>query len=442
MVISAECMVAQANTCLTAVNSVCSIAQLIGVNTNLNNVPYAVANLAALPNATCNTGRFVYVSDIGAYRFSDGTSWVRDFSTDCLIANVLAWGENNCGQLGDNSTTNRSSPVMAAGGYTRNWCEVSTSYQHTAAVKTDGTLWTWGNNTNGRLGDVNAVSRSSPGTTTSGGTDWCTVSAGRYHTAAVKTGGTLWTWGFNACGQLGDSTVTNRCSPGTVAGGGSWCRVSAGTAHTVAVKSGGTLWAWGCNTTGALGDISTTNRSSPVEVAGGFSIWCQVSAGNGSTAAVQTNCCLWTWGSNSVCQLGDGTATSRSSPGAVVGAGTTWCQASAGAAHMAAVKCDGTIWTWGNNASGQLGDSSVTNRSSPVQVAGSNTLWCQVSAGGSHTAGVKTDGTLWTWGYNGSGRLGNNTTTNRSSPGAVVGTLSPWCAVSAGTNNTVGIVGA
>jgi alpha-tubulin suppressor-like RCC1 family protein len=389
-----------------------------------------VSSFALLPVASENTGRFILVEDETTYYFSNGFEWSVDFSTTTLGSEVWTWGCNGYGRLGDGSTTNRSSPGTTAGGST-NWCQVSGGGNHTAAVKTDGTLWTWGRAGYGRLGDGSTTNRSSPGTTAGGGTDWCQVSAGDTHTAAVKTNGTLWTWGDNYSGRLGTGNTTNRSSPGTTEGGGAdWCQVSAG-GHTAAVKTNGTLWTWGCNGSGQLGTGNTTSRSSPGTTAGGGTDWSQVSAGCIHTVAVKTNGTLWTWGFNACGQLGDGTTTNRNSPVTTAGGGTNWCQASAGIRFTTAIKTDGTLWTWGCNGSGQLGTGNTTSRSSPGTTAGGGTDWCQVSAGGNHTAAVKTNGTLWTWGLNTCGQLGTGNTTNRTSPGTTAGGGTDWCQVSA-----------
>jgi alpha-tubulin suppressor-like RCC1 family protein len=397
-----------------------------------------VPSCTCLPTASLNKGRFVYVQDLGDYRYSNGAIWTNNYCT-VLIPNLYTWGSNASGQLGDGTATSRSLPVAVAGGGTT-WCAVSAGRAHTAAVKTDGTLWTWGCNGLGRLGDGTATNRSSPGTVAGGGTNWCAASAGSVHTAAVKTDGTLWTWGQNAFGLLGDGTTTSRSSPVTVAGGGTtWCVASAGCFHTAAVKTDGTLWTWGFNGFGQLGDGTATSRLSPVTSAGGGTTWCAASAGGCHTAAVKTDGTLWTWGFNGYGQLGDGTITSRTSPVTVAGGGTTWCAASAGFRHTAAVKTDGTLWTWGCNDFGGLGDGTTTSRRSPGTVAGGGTNWRAASAGYRHTAAVKTDGTLWTWGSNGSGRLGDGTATSRSSPGTVVGGGTTWCAASAGGDHTAAV---
>ena len=161
---------------------------------------------------------------------------------------------------------------------------------HTAAIKTDGTLWTWGLGTNGQLGDNTATTKSTPVTTFAGGTNWKQVSGGVNHTAAIKTDGTLWTWGINTYGSLGDNTIINRSTPVTTfAGGTNWKQVIAGSAHCAAIKTDGTLWTWGGGTSGQLGDNTIVNRSTPVTTFAGGTNWKQVSAGGSAhTAAIKS----------------------------------------------------------------------------------------------------------------------------------------------------------
>jgi alpha-tubulin suppressor-like RCC1 family protein len=354
--------------------------------------------------------------------FTEGGLWV--------------WGRNSYGQLGDNSITNRSSPVQTVSGGT-NWKLVAGGENHIAAIKTDGTLWTWGRNDFGNLGDNSITHRSSPVQTVSGGTNWKQVAGGSTHTAAIKTDGTLWTWGGNFYGQLGDNSITNRSSPvQTVSGGTNWKQVASGGVHTAAIKTDGTLWTWGRNDLGALGDNSITHRSSPVQTVSGGTNWKQVSGGN-HTVAIKTDGTLWTWGFNFAGVLGDNSITHRSSPVQTVSGGTNWKQVSGGNLHTAAIKTDGTLWTWGYNSYGQLGDNSSTSRSSPVQTVSGGTNWKQVS-GGNHTVAIKTDGTLWTWGRNDLGALGDNSITNRSSPVQTVSGGTNWKQVASG-NHTAAI---
>jgi alpha-tubulin suppressor-like RCC1 family protein len=352
------------------------------------------------------------------------------FVDNFRFAGLWGWGFNSSnagGQLGDNTITHRSSPVQTVSGGT-NWKQVSCGNFHTAAIKTDGTLWTWGDNTYGQLGDNTIVRKSSPVQTVSGGTNWKQVACGSNHTAAIKTDGTLWLWGYNNDAQLGDNTTTHRSSPvQTVSGGTNWKQVSCGGSHTAAIKTDGTLWLWGRNTIGQLGDNTTISKSSPVQTVSGGTNWKQVSGGGTHTAAIKTDGTLWLWGINTYGNLGDNTITSRSSPVQTVSAGTNWKQVASGGEYTAAIKTDGTLWLWGLNTNGQLGDNSVTDKSSPVQTVSGGTNWKQVALSfSSHTAAIKTDGTLWLFGNGGDGQLGDNTIVRKSSPVQTVSGGTNW----------------
>jgi alpha-tubulin suppressor-like RCC1 family protein len=375
------------------------------------------------------------------------TAFVSDaFLLDQFVGNNLfTWGRNSYGQLGDNTRTNRSSPTQTITGGS-NWKSVSTSLAVSgAAIKTDGTLWGWGYNNYGLLGDnmspIHGLTKSSPVQTIAFGTNWKQVAASNTMTAAIKTDGTLWSWGGNYVGQLGDNTITNRSSPvQTIALGSNWKQVSVGYRHTAAIKTDGTLWAWGYNLNGELGDNTTTTKSSPVQTIAFGTNWKSVSCGSYSTtAAIKTDGTLWTWGSNSYGQLGDNTGIKRSSPVQTIAFGTNWKQVSCNGS-TAAIKTDGTLWTWGRNSNGQLGDNTINFRSSPVQTITYGTNWKQVSCGQySTTAAIKTDGTLWCWGYNNYGELGDNTRTRRSSPVQTVAYGTNWKQVACGQYHTAAV---
>jgi alpha-tubulin suppressor-like RCC1 family protein len=353
---------------------------------------------------------------------------------------LWGWGYNSPGELGDSTTTSKSSPVQTiAGG--NNWKQVYVGDFHTAAIKTDGTLWTWGSNDNGygQLGDSTTTNKSSPVQTIAGGTNWKQVAARNYNTAAIKTDGTLWLWGSNGSGQLGDSTTTNKSSPvQTIAGGTNWRQVACGDSTIAAIKTDGTLWTWGSNFNGKLGDNTTTSKSSPVQTIAGGTNWRQVACG-GHTAAIKTDGTLWLWGWNTNGQLGDSTTTSKSSPVQTIAGGTNWRQVASGAYHTAAIKTDGTLWTWGEGIYGQLGDNTSVNKSSPVQTVAGGTNWRQVACSFRHTAAIKTDGTLWSWGLGGSGQLGDNTTTDKSSPVQTIAGGTNWKQVSCGRQHTTAV---
>lgn len=277
----------------------------------------------------------------------------------------------------------RSSPIQVGTG--TNWSKVSVGGQTTAAIKTDGTLWTWGWNAYGQLGiAVDTNTRTSPvqvGT----GTNWSQVSVGRLHVLALKTDGTLWSWGNNDSGELGHNDVNDKSSPVQVGAGTNWSKISAGYSHSLAVKTDGTLWAWGDNIRGQIGDNSVINRSSPVQIGTGTN-WSSVSAENNSFA-IKTDGTLWGWGSNNYGQLGDNTVIARSSP-VQVGTGTDWSKVSTGGTFTLAIKTNGTMWSWGQNNLGQLGHNNLTYRSSPVQI-GALTTWIDIDSSRYFCAAIK-----------------------------------------------------
>nr|WP_262708254.1 hypothetical protein [Hymenobacter persicinus] len=319
---------------------------------------------------------------------SDGTLW--------------AWGANNFGQLGiGTAVTQQFRPMQV--GILSLWKSVSTGYNHTMAVRTDGTLWAWGNNGNGQLGIGSTTQQASPvqvGTEA----DWQSVSAGQFFTVALRTNGTLWVWGSNIFGQLGlgpgfDSTQPT--SPVQV-GRSTWKSASAGYNHIVALGTDGTLWTWGANSSGQLGIGSLTRQTTPVQVGSGTN-WQSISAGQYYTLALRTDGTLWAWGDNSFGQLGVTSINRKTSP-TQVGTATTWQSFSTGRSHSVGMRTDGTLWAWGANSSGQLGNGSTIQQYSPVQV-GSDTNWQSASPGEKHTAALRADGTLWAWGYDDESQL-------------------------------------
>jgi alpha-tubulin suppressor-like RCC1 family protein len=355
-----------------------------------NNNVSSVNAFNDLPPAEMNTGRFFWIESENRYVLSDGNTWdINNIISKIAPANLYAWGNNTNGRLGDDSLTNRSSPVSIVGGFT-DWVQVSAGDAHSLAIRANGSAWAWGSNANGRLGDNSALSRRSPVSVVGGFSDWIQVSGGTNHNLGLRANGSAWSWGSNANGRLGNNSTVSRSSPIAVAGGFSdWIQVSAGSAHSLGVRANGSAWAWGLNSSGQLGDDTVTVRSSPVSVVGGFGDWIQVSAGGVHSLAVRANGSAWAWGNNTSGRLGDGTATTKTSPVSVVGGFTDWVQVSAGGSHSLAVRANGTAWAWGSNNSGQLGDDSTTDKSSPVSVVGGFADWVQVSAGGLHSLGVK-----------------------------------------------------
>ena len=307
-----------------------------------------------------------------------------------------------------------------------------------------GDIYAWGCNGQGRLGDNTIVSRSSPVSVVGGYTDWCQVSGGYKHSVGVRTNGTAWAWGDGGAGRLGDNTTVSKSSPVSVVGGFTdWCQVSAGDDLSLGVRQNGTAWGWGCNDEGQIGDSTTAAKSSPVSVVGGFTDWCQIATNTNAAVphslAVRQNGTAWAWGNNSCGKLGDGTTTIRSSPVSVIGGFTDWCQVDAGMCQSLGLRTNGTVWSWGYGGTGVLGDGSTAAKSSPVSVIGGFTDWCQVSAGCIHSMAVRTNGTAWAWGAGSYGKLGTNNTNNFSSPVSVIGGFTNWCQVSGGGKHSLGV---
>ena len=357
---------------------------------------------------------------------------------------LWTWGRNNSGQLGNNNTTTPiCTPVTTSSGGT-NWKQVAGGNTYTSAIKTDGTLWIWGLNSDGQLGVIDTTQRNTPVQTSAGGTNWKQVAGGNNHAVAIKTDGTLWTWGSGTSGKLGNNNFINIYTPVTTfAGGTNWKQVNCGDSHTAAIKTDGTLWTWGLNSYGQLGINvagAGTNKLTPVTTFAGGTNWKQVACGSFHfTAAIKTDGTLWIWGRGNGGQLGNNTATTRCTPVTTFAGGTNWKQVSCGGGHTAAIKTDGTLWTWGYNGYGQLGINDVTDRSTPVQTSSGGTNWKQVACGLNYTSAIKTDGTLWNWGKNNFGNLGINDVTDRSTPVQTSSGGTNWKQVSCGAFHTIAV---
>jgi alpha-tubulin suppressor-like RCC1 family protein len=319
---------------------------------------------------------------------------------------LYAWGFNNVGQLGDGTTISRSSPVQIGNPSIYTWTDIVAGLNFSVGLRGDNLLFTWGLNTNGQLGDLNAgtSNRSSP--IQVGTSSWNAVSAGGSHVVAIRSDKSLWAWGLNSLGQLGTNDLSPRSSPVQVSSS-SWSIVSAGNTHTTAITTDGKLYTWGDNTVGTLG------YTIPPQT---YYSWTSVAGNADYTVAIRNDGLLFAWGTNNFGQLGDFTTINRSSPVQI--GSNSWsvvtANAPTGGGPVLAIRSDGTLWGWGYNATGVLGINDVANRSSPVQVSGGGS-WTKVAASKSHTLAIKSDGTLYTWGLGSSGQLGLGIN-NRSSP--------------------------
>ena len=401
--------------------------------------PIAVSGLTGVSAVTAGWGHSLALK-------SDGTVW--------------AWGDNLQGQVGDGTYVNRLSPVQVGGGAvpctpvtlpaTCAATGIVAGDVHSLAVKADGTVWGWGEDNDGQLGRGGVASPLSPQSVPAqtGVSGISTAVAGAWHSFGLGLDGSVWAWGLNNYGQLGDGTITNRSLPVPVSSLTGMAAIGAGRRHSLGVKLDGTVWAWGDNEAGQLGTgtTNTTPNPTPVQVPG----LSGVTAVNGATdgnysLALKSDGTVWTWGSNAFGQLGDGTTTNRSTP-VQVSSLTGVVAIAAGAAnsteegHSLALKADGTVWAWGRNSSGELGNGTTTDRTTPVQVTGLTGV-VAIAGGYGHSLALKSDGTVWAWGTDLYGQLGDgaNTTLGHQTIPVAVSGLTGVSAIAAGWGHSLAL---
>jgi alpha-tubulin suppressor-like RCC1 family protein len=355
---------------------------------------------------------------------------------------LWVWGNNNSPRLGANDNRNRSTPITTfAGG--NNWKQVATGYDISFGIKTDGSLWTWGNSTYGALGIGSPFAASTPVTTFAGGNNWKQVSCGYNHVTAIKTDGSLWTWGLNISGQLGTNDTISRSTPVTTfAGGNDWKQVSSSSfgAASAAIKIDGSLWIWGGGTTGALGNNRSINICTPITTFSGGNDWKQVSCGSGFWFAIKNNGTLWYSGGANSGQSGTNLeAKSTLTPITTFAGGSNWKKVFCGTIHVGAIKTDGSLWVWGSNSNGRLGVNDTISRSTPVTTFAGGNDWKSGAAGGNQIAAIKTDGSLWTWGYGIYGNIGNNRNITVRTPVTTFAGGNDWKQVRVGTAHVLAI---
>ena len=321
-------------------------------------------------------------------------------SSTCAIdsmTRIQCWGDNSDAQIGDDTFTERTAPTVISD---VGFAAITAGPYAMYAIDTNGELFAWGNAYYG-LGD-GAQERLQP--TLMPGGPWSAVSAGSSHTCALsQTGGQLFCWGDNSFGELGTGDMTSYTTPHQ-AGTMTWTSASAGSEFMCGV-SAGTVYCWGYNYYGEVGNNTMTTMPSPTMV----ELGAQVSASSSSACAIDNAGAATCWGYNYYGVIGNGTTNTAYAPTAVIGGAASWKSISSGTSHVCAIGRDGSLWCWGDDSTGEIGDNGSMPALAPTRV-GEDTDWTAVSSGGSHTCGMRSGGTLWCWGDNSVGQLGTGVT--------------------------------
>lgn len=353
---------------------------------------------------------------------------------------VMCWGTNWAGQLGDGTGTNRSTPASVSG-LASGVVGIDAGGDHTCVVVAGGEVKCWGLNEDGQLGDGTVVSRQTP-VSVSGLGGVTNVIAGRHFTCARTAGGPK-CWGANDFGQIGGGTAHPQPTPVAVSSlAGGVRAMTAGSIHACALTAGGGVRCWGGNYSGQLGTGSSAQSATPVAVAGLTALATQVAAGSNHTCALTATGGVECWGRNAEGQGGNGTTMLGAVPAEVSGLTTGVASVTAGADHSCAITASGGVRCWGDNSAGQVGDGSLVQRSTPVDVSGLATNVVMISAGGANTCAVTRAGAAKCWGDNWAGQLGDGTTTKRLTPVDVLGLTSGVSAVAVGGVNTCALTAA
>ncbi|MFN1215998.1 T9SS type A sorting domain-containing protein [Chryseobacterium kwangjuense] len=311
---------------------------------------------------------------------------------------------------------------------------VSTQFESVAAINSDGNIWVWGSNHYGELGTGDYVNRATPFQLTTSG-DWKSVSHTYMSTLALKNDGTRWGWGD---AQLGNGSTFPVLLPVQI-GTDHWKVLYTGLFTSYGVKVDGTLWVWGTGIEGQFGNGTMPVDPSliPIQV-GPDTDWKFLAVSSHHTLGLKNNGTLWSWGNNAVGQLGIGSSVSKFSTPQQVGTESNWKTVSAKGFHSLALKSDGSLWGWGMNEHGELGDGTAVQRNSPVQI-GNSYDWKSITTTTRYRSfAIKNDGSLWGWGQNENGELGDGTTIQRNSP-VQIGNSYDWKSIDCGALHCVAI---
>lgn len=344
-----------------------------------------------------------------------------DHTLEIRSGQLWAYGLNSNGQIGDNTTINKLSPVRI--GTEEDWVIVSANRYNSFGIRANGTLWGWGNNDNGAVGDGSNIGRRVP---TRIGTDssWVTISSGGTFTMGIKADGTLWTWGENNYGQLGLGTFDNQNTPQRVGLFNDWIAVSAGHIHGLALRIDGTVWAFGRNQFGEFGTASPSQSNIPVQVPIQHVV--QIATGLNHGMALKSDGTIWTWGRAEFGALGTGPLPITNAP-TQIGSDSNWTWIHAFGHQSAGLKANGTLWIWGRNNFGQQGNGNTNDVFVPTQL-GTADNWVGVALGNTHSTASQANGMLFSWGRNNAGQLGLGHTTQQNVPVPVAKVLN-WVSI-------------
>jgi alpha-tubulin suppressor-like RCC1 family protein len=346
---------------------------------------------------------------------------VTGYAHTCALApsgQAYCWGANWNGRLGDNTTTDRSTPVAVQQPTGVTFTSITAGADESCGLTSAGAAYCWGRNDIGQLGDNTTTDQHTPVAVQQGGVTFASITSGRWHTCGLTSAGAAWCWGYNGYGGLGDNTTTDRHIPVAVQQGGvTFASMTAGWLHTCGITGAGAAYCWGWNANGQLGDNTTTDRHIPVAVQQGGVTFASMTAGGLHTCGITGAGAAWCWGYNTYGQLGDNTTTERHTPVTAQQGAVTFTSITTGGAHTCGLTGAGAAYCWGWNANGQLGDNTTTDEHVPVAVQQGGMTFASMAAGAYHTCAVKLSSQLiYCWGSNGTGQLGDQTTTDRYSP--------------------------
>jgi alpha-tubulin suppressor-like RCC1 family protein len=346
-------------------------------------------------------------------------------TTPPVPRSLFTWGNNGSGEIGDGTQFPKLSPVQLS----NNWVVISAGGGYSAAIRSDGKLFTWGNNSDGQLGDGTQTSKLIP--TQIGNDNWTNIYAGMGgFTFAIRSDGKLFAWGTNSFGQLGDGTLIRRLTPVQI-GNDNWASISVGRYHSLGIRSDGKLFVWGNNNYGQLGDGTQTRKLTPAQI--GNDNWSSVAAGFASSFAIRSDGKLFAWGDNNNGQLGDGTLVYKLIPTQI--GNDSWILVCASDPFTLAIRSDNKLFGWGINVNGVLDGSTLTPKYEPTQIGNDN--WIFVNAKNTHILAVRSDNKLFAWGENNVGQFGDGTTLPKSSPSQIGN--NNWSYVSAGNAHSMAL---